>query len=109
MPLIWTAAGIGDFDGKGSTDLLWRDTAGDVAIWLMNGTKLISATTIATVTSNWTIAETGDINGDGKSDILWIDSIGDVGIWFMNGTSISSTASYGNIGTNWTVQGLSAD
>ena len=33
MPLTWTVAGIGDFDGNGSFDLLWRDTAGDVAIW----------------------------------------------------------------------------
>ena len=33
VSLNWTVAGIGDFDSNGSTDLLWRDTAGDVAIW----------------------------------------------------------------------------
>ena len=109
MPLNWTVAGIGDFDGNGSTDILWRDTAGDVVIWLMNGTQIMSAATIANVPVQWSIAQTGDYDGDGRSDILWVDTAGDVGIWFMNGPSISSTASLGNVGTNWTVQSLGAD
>ena len=38
VPLSWTIAGIGDFDGNGSTDILWRDTGGNVGVWLLNGT-----------------------------------------------------------------------
>ena len=33
----WTVVGTGDFNGDGMTDIVWRDTAGDTAIWLMNG------------------------------------------------------------------------
>ena len=37
---IWRlafAVGTHDFNGDGKSDILWRDTSGDVAVWLMNG------------------------------------------------------------------------
>ena len=109
VPLSWTIAGTGDFDGNGSTDILWRDTSGNVGIWLMNGTQLMSTAVLGNVPLNWAIAQTGDYNGDGKSDVLWTDNTGNVGVWLMNGTSVSSTQNYGNIGTNWQVQSLNAE
>ena len=101
VPANWKIAGIGDFDGNGSTDILWRDTSGNVGIWLMNGTQILSTTVLGNVPTNWNVAQTGDYNGDGKSDILWLDTSGNVGAWFMNGTTVSSTTQYGNVGTTW--------
>jgi hypothetical protein len=46
------------------TNILWRDTSGDVAIWLMNGTEG-SAAGVANVPTIWSIVGTGDFNGDG--------------------------------------------
>ena len=109
MSLNWTVAGIGDFDGNGSADILWRDKLGNVAIWLMNGTQVMSSTTIGNVPAAWQIAQTGDYNGDSSSDILWTDGTGKVAAWFMSGTTILSVANYGNIGTKWAVQSLNAD
>ena len=109
VPLSWTIAGTGDFDGNGSTDILWRDTSGNVGMWLMNGTQLLSTAVLGNVPLNWTIAQTGDYTGAGMSDILWTDSAGNVGAWFMNGTAVSSTTVYGNIGTSWSVQAQGAD
>ena len=109
VPLTWTIAGIGDFDGNGSTDLLWQDNAGNVGIWLMNGTSIISSKVVGNAPSTWSIAATGDYNGDGKSDILWKDSSGDVGVWFLNGTTISSTFGYGNVGSTWNVQAMNSE
>lgn len=109
VPLSWTIAGVGDFDGNGSTDILWRDNLGNVGVWLMNGTQIMSTAALGNVPSNWTIAETGDYNGDTKSDILWTDNLGNVGAWFMNGATVSSVANYGNVGSAWSVQSLNAD
>jgi hypothetical protein len=105
----WTIAGIGDFDGNGSTDLLWNDNSGNFAISLFNGTSISSTVVVGNLPTNWSIAATGDYNGDGKSDLLWKDSSGDVGVMFMNGTTISSTFVYGNVGTTWTVQAMNSD
>ncbi len=109
VPLTWTIAGIGDFDGNGSTDILWRDTSGNIAVWLLNGTKIMSTSVIGSVPANWSVAAIGDYNGDDKSDILWTDSAGNVGAWLMNGATILSVATYGNAGTAWSVQSLNAD
>ena len=38
IPLAWGIKGVGDFDGDGKADIVWRnDTTGQVAFWLMNG------------------------------------------------------------------------
>jgi hypothetical protein len=109
VPLNWTIAGIGDFDGNGSTDILWRDNSGNVGVWLMNGTAIVSTAVLGNAPLNWTVAAIGDFNGDVKSDILWTDTSGNVGAWFMNGAAVSSTTGYGNVGTTWTVQALNAN
>jgi hypothetical protein len=35
--LSWTPAYIADFNGDGKADILWQNTDGSLAIWLMNG------------------------------------------------------------------------
>jgi hypothetical protein len=93
----WTVAGVGDFNGDGESDLIWRNTAtNEVAAWLMNGSSITGS---ADVTSSgvsvrpgasWSIAGVGDFNGDGKSDVLWRDSASNsLVVWLMNGTRIS--------------------
>ena len=37
----WSVVGTGDFNGDGTSDILWHDIAGDVGIWLMNGTLIL--------------------------------------------------------------------
>jgi Pro-kumamolisin, activation domain/FG-GAP-like repeat len=113
VSLNWQVVGIGDFDSNGSEDILWRDNLGNVAIWLLAGTQILSTMTVTPpdgwVPTSWTPVETGDYNGDARSDILFADTSGDAAIWFMNGTQILSTAKYTNVGTFWMVQGQNAD
>src|SRR5262245_38401260 len=80
-----------DFDADGKSDILWRDSSGNTAIWLMNGPMVAHAGVIGTVPS-WVVAGQRDFNGDGRYDLLWLSNSGQVAIWFLNGLSITSTA-----------------
>jgi hypothetical protein len=39
----WSVVGTGDFNGDGKHDLLWRDSSGNTAIWLLNGLQVSSS------------------------------------------------------------------
>jgi FG-GAP-like repeat len=110
VPSNWQVVHLGDFDGDGVPDLLFRDTnAGTVAIWLMNSGGLVQSTaSLGAVPNNWTIVLTGDYNGDGMSDILWTDGSGNYAIWFMNGSTVGSTSGLGNV-ADWGVQSANAE
>ena len=78
-----------DFNGDYKSDVLWRDSSGNVGMWLMNGSSIGNASVLGNAPTNWSIVGQRDFNGDGTADILWRDTAGDVGIWLMNGTKIS--------------------
>ena len=94
-----------DFNGDGKSDIAWRDTSGDLAIWLMNGAQVFRPGGFGKVPTTWSIVGQRDFNGDGEADLLWRNTSGDMAIWFMNGTQVASSAGLGNISTNWTVVG----
>jgi hypothetical protein len=109
----WSVVGTGDFNGDGKVDILWRDTSGNVAIWLMNGTTILNPNTagVGKIPTTWSVVGTGDYNNDGTADILWRDTSGNVAIWEMNGTTVlnPNTAGVGNVPTTWTIQGVNDD
>jgi hypothetical protein len=92
-----------DYNTDGKSDIIWRDSSGNVAYWLMNGSSVIGANYIASVGTNWSMVGQRDFNGDGYTDILWRDNLGNTVIWLMNGVSYASGWSLGNIPTSWSV------
>ncbi len=94
-----------DFNGDTKSDIAWRDTSGDVAIWLMNGAQVATSAGLGTVDTIWSIVGQHDFDGDGKRDLLWRDTGGNTAVWFMNGASVVSAALVGNVPTIWTVAG----
>ncbi len=91
----WTIAGLGDFNGDGRQDILWRSTSGEVAAWFMNGSVITASSDLsangvaARPDASWSVAGIGDFDGDGKSDILWRNANGTLATWLMNGATIS--------------------
>ncbi|WP_460760993.1 FG-GAP repeat domain-containing protein [Lysobacter fragariae] len=69
--LQWQVAGIGDFDGDGGADVLWRNlVTGANAIW--KSALASSQQGISSVANlDWVVAGIGDFDGDGKSDVFW--------------------------------------
>jgi FG-GAP-like repeat len=106
---VWSIAGTGNFNGDGKYDIVWRDSSGNVAVWLMNGGQLSQSAGLGSAPATWSVVETGDFDGDGKSDILWHDTSGNVAIWFMNGTQVTSSVDVGNVPTVRSIQGAGAD
>jgi hypothetical protein len=55
----WSIAGTGDFDGNGTTDILWRDyNTGDNEIWFMNTSGTVaSKATVGSFVKAWTIVQ----------------------------------------------------
>ena len=106
----WVVQGVGDFNGDGMSDILWRNSiTGEVYLWLMNGTAIASQQSFGAISSDWTLLGIGDFNADGKADILWRNSnSGEVYIWLMNGASIVSQGSPATVSpaSGWTVRGV---
>jgi hypothetical protein len=94
-----------DFNGDGKSDIAWRNTNGDVAIWLMNGTQTLSAPDIGNVPTSWSMVGQRQLNNSGYADLIWRNTNGDVAIWLMNGTQLLSGPDIGNVPTSWTIVG----
>jgi hypothetical protein len=111
----WHLITTADFYGNGIDDLLWETNAGQVAIWQMNGTQIVSAgyvssgSTIDNAPAGWKLDGAQDVNGDGKADLLWQTPSGQVAVWEMNGTQVVGAGylAVGNVqGTtpaDWTI------
>lgn len=75
---------IGDFDGDGNTDLIFRDPSGLVVVFLRPG-RLESFL----VDSQFAISATGDFDGDGRTDLAFRNPAdGSVQIWILNGGTV---------------------
>ncbi len=97
----WSIVGSRDFDGDGTTDLLWHNSStNETQIWFMNGFKIQGRATVlgqdgrpALVGLPWSIVGTNDMNGDKKTDIIWHNSTtNETQFWFMNGHRLTGRA-----------------
>jgi len=90
-----------DFDRNGTSDVLWQHTAGNMALWLMDGATVLANLDLGNV-AGW-IPRVGDFNGDGIADILWQHtSSGNVALWLMSpGSAVQGSVSLGNV-AGWT-------
>ena len=92
----WTLHDTGDFDGDGKDDLLAYNTvSGTVAIAFMDGSTLVSAAIVLTLSSGsgLVVVDAADFNADGKSDLLIHNpATGLTGIATLDGATLVSAA-----------------
>ena len=106
----WNVAGIGDFNGDGRDDILWRNAdTGALTDWLGSAAGSFTvndANALQQVPIDWQVAGTGDFNGDGRDDILWRNDNGALSIWLGSangGFTINDVNAFRQVPTNWHV------
>ena len=108
----WHIAGVGDFNGDGRSDILWRNDNGQFGDWLANaggGFGFNTAAGVRPVSTDWHIIGTGDFNGDGRSDILWRNDNGLFGDWLANasgGFDYNAAAGVTQVSTDWHIAAI---
>jgi hypothetical protein len=96
-----------DVNSDGKADLVWRNTNGNTAIWLMNGTAIADSGFPGGVPLAWQIAGVGDVNGDDKADIIWRNSMtGTVAVWLMDGVTMTSVGFPASVPLDWQIAGV---
>jgi hypothetical protein len=103
----WVLVGMGDFDGNGTTDLLWQNSADTTQYWiyLMNGSTVIGGGGL-NAASGFRPTYIADFNADLKADIVWENSTGGRWIYFMNGASVASFAAVPTAAPGWQIAGV---
>ncbi len=96
-------AGTGDFNADGRSDILWHnDTSGQLVLWEMNGTSILSNTGAGFTAKGWDIADIGDYNHDGHADLMLRNATtGAMAEWQMDGNQILAQQGLGSVSTDW--------
>jgi serine protease len=75
---VWDVQAIGDLDGDGFTDLVWRYVVSDSPdtgvsyIWFSNGAGVSQVRKRGGAPLNWTLFGAFDLNDDGAADMVYI-------------------------------------
>jgi len=99
MPVGYNVQRLGDFNGDGKGDILFRDTEGRVKVWLMNGTTIIKDYDLPDTDKRWRYFASGDFNGDGTTDIAWQQPDGTLVVWLLNATNVPYPYIYSDAGS----------
>ena len=76
----WVVRGVGDFDGDGRADILWRHPSNALWIWHMVGAQPVGEQRLTAPAAD--VAGVTDFDADGLADILWSETSGRLTIWF---------------------------
>ena len=86
VPISWTVAGAGDFDGDGLDDILWTSNDGRMSNWLSDGdyTFVINDAIAMTTLGSSTVQAIGNFDGTGGDDVLIRHADGGIDVLFSN-------------------------
>src|SRR5262249_53417175 len=95
-----------DFNGDGTSDILWRSSDGSDLIWQIQNFAQTATDPLPDQRTIWKVAETGDFDGDLTTDILWASSQSQLQEWhIVNGALSGTPIDLGFVSPTLTVRG----
>ena len=88
-----------------SSNILWRNSNGDVALWNSNGSGGFTGQDLGIVGASWQIEGTGNFNGSGEDGILWRNTSGDAYLWNSNSSGGFTGEDLGVVASSWQIEG----
>jgi hypothetical protein len=84
-----------DFNNDGSQDIVFQDSAGNLAAWYMSGDALLSSSFFTPRNvgdAGWRSVGAADFNADGRPDLLFQHTDGSLAVWNLNGVNLASSS-----------------
>lgn len=98
----WTVIAVAALDERAGEDLLWRDAAGNLAIW--SGADPAKPVAVGRmVPPGWNFVAAHDIDGDGRGELLWrSDDHSQFGAWRLGAEGAITDLPLPPVGGEWT-------
>ena len=109
------SSGARDLNGDGYTDIVLQNTAGQIAVWYMDGKGahphygvITSESIYGGSLGDWRVVGVADLNGDGNADILLQNGSGQIYVWYLNskGAITGGTLVFSGALGDWKVVGI---
>ena len=106
----WDVQAVGDLDGDGFGDLVWRfrgqspniDDQGVSYIWFTNGNGVTQVRKRGGAPLSWTLLGAADLNGDGAADMVYVSPTNTIRILMATPNRTCANLSGGSIPTGFT-------
>ena len=104
----YQVAGLGDFNGTDTTDMLLRSGAGVFEIDDISNNNVTASVPMGQVGPEWAVSGFGDFSGNaGETDMLMRNSnTGNFEVYDIGNNAINNAAPMGQVGVEWQVAGF---
>jgi len=111
VKLPWIVEAVGDLDGDGFADMVFRfrgddgrpDDTGVSYIWFTNGTSVQQVRKRGGAPLSWTLLGAADLNGDGAADMIYISPTGTIKALMATPLRTCANLAAGNVPAGFTV------
>ncbi len=101
----WVFAGIGDFQGFGTSDILFENpTLGQYKVWMMSDDAIASSVTLGGPGIGYAPVSIGAYTSSGASDLMLANlQSGAISEFAINNTTLTNNGAIGNAGAYYSV------
>lgn len=109
---VWDVQAVGDLDGDGKGDLVWRYVVGDSPdtgvsyIWFTDGAGVSQVRKRGGAPLDWTLLGARDLNGDGAADMVYVSPDGVIRVLMATASRTCANYGAGNVPTGFTAMAL---